>query len=73
MARKKKHPDVLIDDGDSGKKKRTQKRNNFNYTIKQKITMVKEAYSKPKYVNQFARESGLAKFEFDLIMEKRNL
>jgi hypothetical protein len=60
MARKKKHPDVLVDDGDGGKKKRTRKRNQFNYTIKQKIAMVREAYSKPKYVNQFARESGLA-------------
>jgi hypothetical protein len=37
-----------------------KKRNIFNYTIKQKIAMVREAYSKPNYANKFRRESGLA-------------
>jgi transposase-like protein len=63
MARRKKskkRQQEVVNQHGGGKKQRQRKRNNFNYTIKQKIAMVREAYSKPKYVNEFCRESGLA-------------
>jgi hypothetical protein len=61
MAHRKKRQQEVVNHGGGGKRQRQQKkRNNFNYTIKQKIAMVREAYSKPNYANKFRRESGLA-------------
>jgi hypothetical protein len=37
-------------DGEEVVKKRRRKRHYYNYTVKQKIAIVQEAYSKPKYV-----------------------
>jgi transposase-like protein len=44
-----------------GKKKRRRKRCYYDYTVKQKISIIQKAYSKPKYVAKFAREYGLAR------------
>jgi transposase-like protein len=52
-------PVVAADHG--GKKKRRRKRHYYNYTVRQKISIVQKAYSKPKYVAKFAREYGLAR------------
>jgi hypothetical protein len=46
-------------DGEEVVKKRRRKRHYYNYTIKQKIAIVQEAYSKPKYVAKFARIKGM--------------
>jgi hypothetical protein len=59
MAHRKKRQQEVVNHGGGGKKHQ-RKRNNFNYTIKQKIAVVREAYSKPNYANKFCRESGLA-------------
>jgi hypothetical protein len=58
MPRKKRQQ---ANDGGGGMKKQRQRaRRSFNYTVRQKIAMAREAYSRPKYVKQFARERGLA-------------
>jgi hypothetical protein len=57
---RKKRQQEVVNHGGGGKKQRQQKRNDFSCTIKQKIAMVREAYSKPNYANIFCRESELA-------------
>jgi hypothetical protein len=47
-------PVIAADHG--GKKKRRRKRHYYNYTVRQKISIIQKAYSKPKYVAKFARE-----------------
>jgi hypothetical protein len=41
--------------------KRRRKRHCYNYTVKQKIAIVQEAYSKPNYVRKFARKEGMTR------------
>jgi transposase-like protein len=51
---------------------RRRKRRHYNYTVKQKIAIVQQAYSKPNYVIKFAREYGLAR-DVDIRKWKRML
>lgn len=46
--------------GDRTESLRRRKRHYYNYTVKQKIAIVQQAYSKPKYVKEFARIEGMA-------------
>jgi transposase-like protein len=48
------------DDDDEGIE-RCRKRHYYNFTVKQKISIVQEAYSKPGYVNRFAKKIGIAR------------
>jgi hypothetical protein len=40
---------------------RRRKRHYYNYTVKQKISIVQAAYSRPNYVYKFARKEGMAR------------
>jgi hypothetical protein len=66
VSNKQKHHLCIRGGGDNGNgdgeevvKKRRHRRHYYNYTVKQKIAIVQEAYSKPKYVAKFARIKGM--------------
>jgi hypothetical protein len=59
MARGISRSDEVHDSDDDGQPHRQHKRNCFRYTIKQKIAIVQEAYSKPGFVNRFAEKKGM--------------
>jgi hypothetical protein len=46
---------------DEDEHRRRRKRYFYNYTVKQKIAIVQEAYSRPNYVRKFARMEGMVR------------
>jgi hypothetical protein len=60
----KKHRPLRIRGGGDNDNEGTQRRRKwhyYNFTVKQKISIVQEAYSKPGYVYRFAKKIGIAR------------